>query len=113
MRRTITINGKDVELVANAASPYVYKQVFNEDFLLATTKDEPDPQLMEKMAYVMVKQAEISDISQLMKLSIEGFYEWLAGYDPMTFVNGELVQELTDFYFRQAKGTATPKNEGA
>lgn len=113
MKGTFKINGEDMELVANAASPYIYKQVFQEDFLIATTKEEPDPQLMEKMAYVMYKQAEVSDISQLMKLSLDGFYKWLEGFEPMTFVDGELVQELTNFYFKQTKSSAIPKNEGA
>ena len=33
MYGTVTIGGKDVEMVANAASPYRFKQIFREDFL--------------------------------------------------------------------------------
>ena len=33
MRGTVKIGGKEVGMLANAASPHYYKQIFKEDFL--------------------------------------------------------------------------------
>ena len=34
MKKIVKIGNKEVEVVANAASPYLYKGLFREDFLL-------------------------------------------------------------------------------
>lgn len=112
MFATIRIGDKDVGMLANAASPYIFKQVFGEDLLLKFTqmKSEADNSIGEKLGFIFAKQAEISDSSKLMKLNMNDFLTWLADFDPLdVFMASEQIVLL---YQNQKKGTSTPKKQG-
>lgn len=109
MRGTVNINGKDVELVANAASPYLYRQIFQEDFLRKIQEKDPDTDLMQRMGFVMAAQAKMST-SEVLKLTQADFLEWLTDFDPLDILTA--TEEISDLYFRQAKGLSTPKKQG-
>ena len=109
MKKVITIGEKDVELVANAASPYVYKQIFREDFLRKMQEKEPDLETIQRICFVMVKQAELST-SDLLKLAIEDYLAWLEDFEPMDILNAG--EDITTAYFGQTKGTSVPKKQG-
>ena len=79
----INIGGKEIAMEANAFSPYVYRQLFHEDFLVEAQKEPPAPDLFQKMGFVMAKQAEHLGTPELMKLSVEQFYEWLMQFDAL------------------------------
>lgn len=110
MYGTVKMGSKEVGMVANAASPYIYKQVFHEDFLSKLQAKEPDTDLFQKMAYIMAKQAEIEKLPELMKLTEEGFYEWLLQFESMDVLYA--IEEIANLYLAQKKETAVPKNEG-
>ena len=108
----IRIGDKDVGMLANAASPYIFKQVFGEDLLLKFTqmKSEANTNIGEKLGFIFAKQAEISDASELMKLNMNDFLTWLADFDPLdVFMASEQIVLL---YQNQKKGTSTPKKQG-
>lgn len=111
MRGTVTINGMDTEMVANAASPYIYKHVFREDFLikLRDEGDEVDPDIFQKMGFVMAKQGESSNMQELMNLTINDYYEWLTQFEPMDLI--EASDQIASLYLDQTAGSSVPKNE--
>lgn len=108
MLGSVNIGEKNVEIVANAATPYIYKQVFGEDFLVKIQEKNPDPDLFQKMGFVMAMQAEIKSIPELMRLNINKFYEWLFQFEPMDVLTA--TNEISQIYFRQTKETAAPKD---
>ena len=110
MKGIVKIGEKEVGMVANAASPYIYKQVFHEDFLAKLQADNPDADLFQKMGYIMAKQDELDKISDLMKLTADGFYEWLIQFDAMDVMYAS--DAISDIYLAQTKQNAVPKKEG-
>ena len=110
MQGFVKIGDKEVGMVANAASPYIYKQVFHEDFLTKLQEKEPETDLFQKMAYIMAKQAEVENLSDLMKLTEAGFYEWLLQFESMDVIYA--TEEVANIYLAQKKETAVPKSQG-
>lgn len=110
MKGTVKIGSKEVGMVANAASPYIYKQIFHEDFLAKIQEKTPDADLFQKMGFVFAKQNEIEKISDLVKLTEEVYLEWLTGFEPLDILLA--TKEIADLYYRQRKGTAVPKSKG-
>lgn len=107
MRDTIKIGVRDVEMAANAASPYIYKQIFKEDFLKKIQEPEPEVDLFQKMGFVMTEQAKTNDLSELMKLKLEDYYAWLTEFDPIDILTAG--GEISSLYMAQAKSTSVPK----
>ena len=109
MRGSIKLNGKDVGLVANAASPLIFKQLFHEDFLSEVNGADTGKcvELFQKMAFVMIKQAEIIDIKSLMELSIDDYYAWLVELEPMEIVSN--IKEIKKVYFGNTIKNSHPK----
>ena len=110
MKGTVKIGEIEVGMVANAASPYIFKQVFHEDFLTKLQESNPDPDLFQKMAYIMAKQDELDKMADLMKLNKEGYYEWLMQFDAMDVLYA--MDEISELYLAQKKGTSVPKDPG-
>ena len=112
MYAQIRIGDKDVGMLANAASSYIYKQVFHEDLLKKFQEmgTDLDAQIGEKMAFIFAKQAEVQSPAELMKLTLDDFLEWLSEFDPLDiFLESD---KIADLYQRQKEGTSNPKEEG-
>lgn len=107
---TVKIGQTDVGMKASAFSPYIFKQIFREDFLLKLQDGAPEPDLFQKMGYVMAKEAETSSMQELMKLNIEGYYEWLMQFEPMDVIAA--TGEISAIYLGQAAKSSAPKDEG-
>lgn len=101
------IGGKELELVANAATPFRFKQVFHKDLFSVLGNEEraaeEGVETITQLAYVMTKQAEKADMN---KLSEDGFIQWLEDFPPMAFVDS--AEEILNAYMDQTEGTATP-----
>ena len=110
MKGTITIGSREVGMLANAASPYIYKHIFHEDFLAKLQADNPETDLFQKMAYVMTMQNEHEKMSDLLKLNEDGFYEWLMDFDPMDLLYA--TDEISKLYLAQKESTSIPKEKG-
>lgn len=102
----ITIGGKEVELVANAATPYRYQQIFHEDYLKKVTgKEEADPNdFFTKIGFVMAMQAAKKDLS---KVNVETFYKWLEEFEPSEVFAA--AGDIADVFNGEAAGTVDPK----
>lgn len=112
MVKTIAIGGKEYIFAANAATPFRYKQLFNEDLFVVfseaakTEESAPLAETVAKMAYIMIRQAEKADMN---KISMEDFMSWLEDFGPMDLmIAGE---EIMNFYLSSTTGTSIPKKK--
>ena len=108
MRGTITFGDKPVELVANGATPVLYKRVFRHDFLNSANKQD-DMDVYAELAFIMAKQAE-KPLSELINaLKYEDYLEWIENFGAM-----DLVEKATDIftlYQGQAMQTSVSKQK--
>lgn len=105
---TVRIGDKDVEMVANALTPVLYKKVFHRDFLQETQKKDLDLTIFQELGYIMSKQAEGLSVKELTTtLSENGYYEWLMDFGAMEIM--EKVNDIFTIYNRQAKATSKSK----
>ena len=108
MRGTIEFGGKPVELVANGATPVLYKRVFRSDFLNSANKAD-DMDIYVELAFVMAKQAE-KPLSELINsLKYEDYLEWVEGFGAMDVV--EKVTDIFALYQGQAMQTSVSKKK--
>lgn len=110
MYGTVEIGGRGIEMVANAASPYRYKQIFREDFLkraIETNGNETESvDLFVKMGFIMAKQAEKADFA---KLNEDSFFEWLEDFGPSDVQMA--AGEIANIYAGNAETKTLPKKE--
>lgn len=107
MFKKITIDGKELEFAANAATPFRYKQVFKKDlFAILGNEAKAESEGVEavtELAYIMVKQAEKADMN---KLNYDEFIMWLEDFSGMAFINA--AEDILNVYMDSTVGTATP-----
>lgn len=107
MIKTIMVDGKEMALSANAATPFRFRQFFKKDLLaiLGNEKraEEEGLETIMQLAFVMNKQAEKADFT---KMSEETFIEWLEGYGSMAFV--EAADGIIGVYMNTTEATAEP-----
>lgn len=107
MYTKITIDGKELEFVANAATPFRFKQTFGKDLLQILgneAKAETEGvEAVTELAFIMNKQAEGTDMN---KLNYSEFISWLEGFGSMAFI--EASEDILNAYTGQLVGTSTP-----
>lgn len=109
MRKTILIGSESVEMVANAATPFRFKNVFKKDLLkIFSAADEENASLQmeagQMLAFIMAKQAEKVDMNTLTE---ENFYEWLEGF--MSSDLYDCLDDFVDLWQASQKTSSTPK----
>jgi hypothetical protein len=114
MNKVITVGEKEVNLLANAATPIRYKMVFGEDVMVAfnqITNAKRDSgeilDIVSQLAYIMNAQATM-DRDELKKLNRETFIEWLEDFGAMDFVNAS--EEIINTYLEQSGTDSKSKN---
>lgn len=106
MKRTITIDGKEITFVANAKTPLFYQQWIGEDLLVIMPKlqktSTPSATLdvFSKLAYVMARQAD-PEVGEL--------DEWLDQFGIFSLYNA--LPQLTDMWGVENKTTVTAKKK--
>ena len=108
MRGTIEFGGKPVELVANGATPVLYKRVFRRDFLNSANKAD-DMDIYVELAFIMAKQAEKPMAELINSLKYEDYLEWVEGFGAMDIV--EKVTDIFALYQGQAMQTSVSKKK--
>ena len=107
MHKTITVDGKEMEFTANAATPYRYKQVFKKDMLQILSDparaEKEGVEVVTELAYVMNKQAEKTNMNSL---DYDTFIEWLEGFEPLAFF--DCSDEIMSVYADSKATTSTP-----
>lgn len=104
MKTTLEIKDKNLDMVSNALTPILYRQIFKKDFLqqltslrklkgkkredytdedygLATSRAE----MLTQLAFVMNQQAKIVQAEKLVQLTITQFYTWLMDFETDDF----------------------------
>lgn len=107
MFKTVIVDGNEMELAANAATPFRYRQIFKSDLFAILGNEEKveteGVEVVTKLAYIMNNQAKKADMG---KLNEDGFIEWLEGFSSMAFVNA--AEDILNVYMDSTTGTATP-----
>jgi len=114
MVKTITLDGgKELKLAANAATPFRYKQLFNEDLLRLfqqSAENEKETAVLadvvSQLAFIMNRQAEGVNMNSL---SMDEFYAWLEGFEPMELVLSG--QEIIDTYLSSTIASVNAKKK--
>lgn len=110
MKGTITIGSQGVEMVANAASPHLYKTIFREDFLRETQNPDPDPTIFQKMGFVMALQASGKPTREILTGTTEDdFYEWLEQFEALDLIQASA--DIANLFTQQRKPTQVPKKK--
>jgi hypothetical protein len=108
MRGTIKIGDKNLEMVANGATPFIYKRVFRRDFLATTQTD--DLNVYSELAYVMTMQAGGKPMSELLNtLTVDDFYEWVADFEAMDLITA--AGDIFALYQGQSQPSSTSKKK--
>ena len=107
MFKKLTIDGREIEFAANAATPFRFKQVFQKDLLQILGNEEKAEkegvEAITQLAFIMAKQAEKADMG---KLTYDEFLTWLEDFSAMAFVDG--AEEILNVYMDQTQNTSTP-----
>lgn len=107
MFKKLTIDGREIEFAANAATPFRYKQVFQKDLLQILGNEEKAEkegvEAVTQLAFIMAKQAEKADMG---KLTTDEFLAWLEDFSAMAFV--ENAEDILNVYMDQTQNTSTP-----
>lgn len=107
MYKKLEIDGKEIELVANAATPFRFKQIFKKDLLSILGNEEKAQnegvEAVTELAFVMAKQAEKADMN---KLNYDMFIDWLEDFGPMAFVDS--AENILAVYMESTTSTSTP-----
>ena len=107
MRGTVKIGDRDVVMVTNGATPFLYKKVFRKDFLATTQKEDLD--VYTELGYIMAMQAERPLAELVNGLSIEDFYKWVEEFEAMDVVN--CAADIFRIYQAQSTPTSTAKKK--
>ena len=123
MFKELDRNGVKMNLLANGATPYIYKNVFKEDLLLGMNTNQlntesKDEELASKaglnlvdigikLAYIMNAQAEKKRLSAL---SYDDFYKWLEQFEATTLYDDELLAEVYSVLHSDMETTSEAKN---
>lgn len=109
MYGVIKIGEKDVPMLATAATPIKYRQVFQKNLLpyfMGKATDDEAAEMIGELAYIMASDADRRDS---MKLSLDGYVKWLEGFDPLAFVDGDVVNGIIALYQGNSYTQATAK----
>lgn len=104
MKRTITIDGKDITFIATGKTPLLYKQWTGSDLFLDLNKLQTDQsntlEVFSRLAYVMARQADPT---------IEDMDEWLDGFGMFSLYTA--LPQLTDMWNVEMQSTSVSKKK--
>lgn len=111
MYKVVNINGVDVPMLANAATPYRLKQIFHLDIIKAFRNAKEDDgvdmaNIITQLAYVMNCQATKVDMNALNENS---FYEWCEQFGAIDLI--EHSEEIINIYLDNQNGDSTSKKK--
>ena len=98
MYGVIKVGERDVPMLATAATPIRYKQVFKKNLLpyfMGKATEEDAAEMVGELAYIMAAAASAEGS---MKLTEDGYLSWLEGFDPLAFVDPIVVREIINLY---------------
>ena len=112
MRGKIEINGKELGMVANAASPILYKRVFKQDWFKTLSEFQEDETgiesigCFEQMGFIMAMQA-VKTVDQLCNLTYSDYLNWLEQFGAEDLMMA--VGDIANIYRGQEQTISEPK----
>lgn len=108
MQGIIKAGGKEYPVTSNAATAFVFKQTFKEDlltFLAVEHSDGETTEMMLKAFYIMNKQAEVPEMSKLLKteMNFEKFVEFISAFDMLE--TGDIALQVFNIWNKNAETT--------
>lgn len=103
----VQIGEDEVMLCSCGSTIKCYKDIFDEDFLTAISKDATDMNRYVQMGFVMAKFAELNNRTAVSKLTKADFYDWLDKY-----TTGDLivaVEKIANVFMKESRGTVASK----
>lgn len=115
MKKIIKIGEKEIEFSATAMTDYLGEAVFGVRFMYALRKAEEDEylDLVQKIAFIMAKQAELGSWREVNQLRKEDYYDWLDQFDSFEFVDKTFPVEIVSLYSKNKETKVMPKNQGS
>lgn len=104
---TVKIGKDDVALCCCGSTVKCYKDIFDEDFLTAITKDATDMNKYIQMGFVMAKFAELNNREAVSRLTKDDFYEWLDKYSTGDLVVA--VEKIATVFMKESSGSVAAK----
>lgn len=112
MEGIVKIGSIDVGMLANAASPIIYKQIFHKDFLRQMTQLEGNEtdgiELFSEMGFVMAMQHG-HPWEEVRKMTETDYIGWLVQFDPNDLMMA--AGDIASLYNGQGKTLSVPKKE--
>lgn len=132
----VEIDGKEVTMLANAATPVIYQRIFGEDLLLSynklakknekeakeNPKQAPDEMtetdaesvaLAKRLGFTMAMQAEsVGHEEKMVLLSLADFWKWLGQFEDPLSLEGAAM-DIFSVYYGEEEPTAEAKKEDA
>ena len=90
MRGTVKIGERDVDMLANGASPFIYKKIFHKDFLTTVGTN-----------YIGADGKKKTDM--------DTNAIWISEFEPLDFAMA--MTEIMGLYYQQQKTTVTQKKD--
>ena len=110
----IKVGGINVPMIANAATPLRYKQLFGKDLLTEFHGvEENEAKAVEsipELAFIMAMTAKSKDGKQdLSKLNLNLYMEWLEQFDPMDLPMAS--EQIVNLYLGNTVTISEPKKK--
>lgn len=117
MRKTLTIGEKEIALASNAATAILYKQTFHEDLLKSVSNLSTAPgdeleavEKIQKLAFIMNKQASDNFSALIGKLTENDFIEWLCGFEESDFHTPDVLVGILATWNKNFQSSSESKN---
>lgn len=112
MKQLIEIGGKPTEFEATAMTDHMVDAIFKINIAYAVThtegNEEKYPDLVKKIAFVMIKRAELGGWRKVESLTQDDYFDWLDSIDSYSVESA--AQEIMTLYANNKKTAVHPKN---
>ncbi len=110
MRGQVIIGDKTVDMLANGASPFLYKRIFKRDFLVAAgDPNNINMDVITEMGFVMHMQTQKTFKDILDTVTVEDFYNWVSQFEALELPMS--ADQIFRLYHNQEAPTSTPKKK--
>ena len=114
MIETIIVGNKSVEMRADGATPFLYKQAFKKDLIKIFSEafQNEDVEIVgdigPELGFVMAQQAASPDPLHV-DLSQGTFFNWLSQFEPMDLINSAM--DIINIYLSTYETDSTAKKK--
>lgn len=111
MFKNVRIGEKDVPMLSMASVDLYYKNVFGEDPLVVQQNMGPGEAIgfVQRMGFIMAKFAEVKERKEMLKLSLDSFYEWMEQFERVDLILA--LEDVKNVYDGQTAVSAESKKK--